>query len=378
MKIDRERLAEAFVEMCEIESFSREEGEISAYLQHNFRELGAASVVIDDSGAQTGSETGNLVIRFDGDEELGAPLFFGCHMDTVGPVKGIRVVRNDDLFTSEGDTILGSDDKSGIAVLLELMRVLKLQRIAHCPIELVFTTCEEIGLLGAKAFDTSQLRASYGYALDSTKKDRIIIGAPAANRLKVTIHGRAAHSGSAPESGINALAIAAEAVTRLRMGRLDDLSTANLGLINGGTATNIVPETVVLEGEVRSHSMDLLIKHTEHIEWVFQKVIDHWPVDLEYGEETPSVGVEVFEDFPLMSLTENEPVLDRIRKGANTLGFEPQFDIAGGGSDANIFCGNGIKTAILPTGMDKVHTTKEQIKLQDMVDLAQLLYVMVT
>lgn len=376
MQVNRERLAQFFTELCEIESPSRQEAEVSTYLQEHFAKLGADSITIDTSSSQTGSETGNLLIRFRGDSQLGEALFFACHMDTVGPVEGVKVARSGDVFTSAGETTLGSDDKSGIASLLELLTILKENTVSHCPIELLFTTCEEIGLLGAKAFDTSVIEANYGYALDSTKKDKIIIGAPAANRLEVIIQGKAAHSGSAPEAGINALAVAAEAITKLTLGRIDELSTANFGLINGGIATNIIPEQVVLKGEVRSHSVELLDKHTATIRETFQNTAKNWP-SRNQGNG-PSVIVNIEEEFPVMSLTLNEPVLGRINTASAKLDKAVEFDIAGGGSDANIFCGNGLTTAILPTGMDKVHTTDEQIDLNDMVKLTELLIAMVT
>ncbi len=374
--VDRERLAQFFTELCEIESLSKNEADVSKYLQDHFSKLGAGSIVIDESAALTGSKTGNLIIRFTGDSALGEGLFFACHMDTVGPVEGVKVARAGDIFTSAGETTLGSDDKSGIAALLELLTILKENNTPHCPIELVFTTCEEIGLLGAKAFDISMLEAKYGYALDSTKRDKIIIGAPAANRLEITIRGKAAHSGSAPEAGVNALAIAAEAITRLTLGRIDDLSTANFGLINGGTATNIIPEKVILKGEVRSHSPVLLAKHTDTIVDTFRNTAEHWPS--QNGAHKPSILFDIAEEFPAMSLAISEPVLTRLQDAAVKINRSIEFDVAGGGSDANIFCGNGLITAILPTGMDKVHTTDEQIDLRDMVDLTELLLAIVS
>lgn len=375
MNVNRERLAKIFTELCEIESPSRHEKAVSLYIQKKFRDLGASSIMVDDSSSATGSDTGNVIIRFDSRSDSLDPLFFACHMDTVGPTAGIEVKRNGDIFTSKGDTVLGADDKSGIAALIELMTLLKENNCDHCGVELIFSTCEEIGLLGAKALDPQLISSAYGYALDSTMTDKVIKGAPAANRLKITLQGKAAHSGSAPESGINALAMAAAAITRVRLGWIDNISTANFGLIQGGSATNIVPEKIILEGEVRSHSAEKLKKYTDEIVTTFSTVAAEWPI----GESTgkPSAVVEVSEDFPLMFLEDKEPVLVRIRAASDKLGRAPEFDIAGGGSDANIFCGHGLKTAILPTGMAKVHTTDEQVDLNDMVELTELLIAMV-
>lgn len=376
MQINRERLARTFTELCEIESPSKKENIISKHLQKQFSQLGAANIVVDESAAITGSDTGNLIISFAGTDGSAAPLLFACHMDTVGPTDGIEVVRDGDIFASKGETILGADDKSGIAALIELISILQESDIPHCPIELLFTTCEEIGLIGAKALDPTLLKSKYGYALDSTKNDTIITGAPAANRIKITIRGKAAHSGSSPETGVNALVIAAEAITRAKLGRLDSASTANLGVIRGGSATNIVPELVEIEGEVRSHSPLLLEEHTRRIEKTFQNVADKWPVD--ENQEKPTVVMDVREDFPLMSLSDKEPVIERLRSTAASIDRTLTFDIAGGGSDANIFSKRGLKTAIIPTGMTNVHTTEECVDLNDMVELTKLLIALVS
>ncbi len=375
MRINRERLARSFTELCEIESPSRMEYGVSRYLQKQFSQLGADKIIVDESSAITGSETGNLIVTFKGNGSSAEPILFACHMDTVGPTAGIEVVRNGNIFTSKGETVLGADDKSGIAALIELVFVLKEHKSTHCPIELLFTTCEEIGLIGAKALDPTLLKSSYGYALDSTAKDTIITGAPAANRIKITIQGQAAHSGITPESGVNSLVIAAEAITRVPLGRLDSASTANFGVIRGGTATNIIPEFVEIEGEVRSHSQLLLEEHTRKIETIFQNVVENWHV--RHDQKKPTVAIDVREDFPLMALNENEPVLKRLKKAAESINRNLSFDIAGGGSDANIFSKRGLKTAIIPTGMTNVHTTDECVDLGDMVELTELLLALV-
>ena len=181
---------------------------------------------------------------------------------------------------------------------------------------------------------------------------------------------------SAPETGVNALVIAAEAINQLTLGRIDELSTANFGLINGGTATNIIPEKITLKGEVRSHSPELLEKHTNHIENTFHNVVASWSSASLVHK--PTAQIQVDEEFPALSLDHSEPVLVRIRSAAAKINKSIDFDIAGGGSDANIFCGKGLTTAILPTGMDKVHTTDEQVDLKDMVNLTELLLAMIT
>ncbi|MCI5224573.1 MAG: M20/M25/M40 family metallo-hydrolase, partial [Candidatus Electrothrix sp. AR4] len=178
MKIDQERLAQTFIQLCETDSPSGREGRMAALVTGMLCSLGAAPPFEDDSAQKTDSECGNLIFRFDGDVER-EPLFFNCHLDTVDPGSGVKVVRKDGIFTSSGDTILGSDDKSGIAAMIEALRVIRENNLSHVPMEFVFTTCEEIGLLGAKSLNPEHLRAKTGYALDSSGFGRVIIGAPA-------------------------------------------------------------------------------------------------------------------------------------------------------------------------------------------------------
>ncbi len=373
--VNRERVAEAFIQLCEIESPSRRERRVADYLTGLFTELGAESIVEDNSAEKTGADCGNLIIRFSGTAAK-EPLFFACHMDTVEPGRGVKVLRRGDLFTSVGNTILGGDDKSGIAAIIEVMRLLHENDVEHGPIEIVLTTCEEIGLLGAKNLDHTLLQAKQGYALDSTGIDRVIVGAPAANRLKIKVHGIAAHAGLNPEQGVSALCLAARAIADLRLGRLDEQSTANFGLIHGGVATNIVPDLITIEGEVRSHSPEKLDAYTKEIEATFRKVVKGWSAKVGTAGQ-PSVVISVEMEYPVMHIADKEPVLTRVQQAGTLLAREIIFEVAGGGSDANIFNSYGLKTAIIATGMDKVHTTDECLDLNDLTRLTELLLAIV-
>lgn len=378
VQINRERLAATFTELCEISSPSRREGAIAAHLKQTFAALGANVIHEDASATHTGSESGNLVVRFEGNRPDAEGLFFSCHMDTVEPAMGVKVVRNGDIFTSGGDTVLGGDDKTGITAVLELLALLKENAIPHPTIEIIVTTCEEIGLLGAKHLDYQKLTTSYGYALDSTGNNHVVIGAPAANKIKVEVAGMAAHAGLCPEAGINALALAAQALTSIRLGRLDEESTCNFGMIQGGVATNIVPEKVILRGEVRSHSPEKLARYTTEIFSAFEKAVAEWQGSTATGDNKPSVSIEIVDDYPPMAIAEDAPVLLRIKKAAQTCGKDLRYIVAGGGSDANIFNNFGLQTAIVATGMNKVHTVNEQLDLNDLVNLTELLFALVT
>ena len=373
IKLNRERLAEEFVRLCEISSPPREEKPVADYLKQVFAGLGADYAYEDDSALKTGSESGNLIFRFQGSNGS-APIFYACHMDTVQPGQGVLVERDGDVFTSRGDTILGSDDKSGIAPLIELIRVLRENGTGHRTLELVFTTCEEIGLQGAKALDYQKLQAEYGYALDSTGIDKVIIGAPAANRIRVDVHGTAAHAGINPEGGVSAFLVAAQAINKIKLGRLDEESTANIGVIKGGVASNIVPAQLMLKGEIRSHSTEKLATYTDEFKKAFLETIATWPVSDDPSFRPPTVDLKVVPEYPVMRLHESDTVVETIRQAGIALGREQSFIIAGGGSDANIFNGYGLPTAIVATGMTDVHTTDESIDLNDMVKLTEMLH----
>jgi len=377
MNINKERLAETFTTLCQLSSPSRDEKAVSDYLKKTFSALGADFIHEDDSSAQTGSNCGNMIIRFNGTNATD-PVFFACHMDTVKPGLGVEVKREGDIFTSRGDTVLGGDDKSGIAPLIELVSQLKENSSAHRTIEIVFTTCEEIGLLGAKHLDHSPLQARFGYALDSSGIDNVILGAPAANRIEISVHGIAAHAGINPEAGVNAFLIGAHAITKLRLGRIDEESTANIGLMKGGVATNIVPEHLVLNGEIRSHSMEKLASYTEEIKTVFIDTIADWPSPEGTDAKQPSLDFSVMSEYPAMRLSMDDTVIETVKKAGHKLGRDLDFIVAGGGSDANIFNGYGLSTAIIATGMTDVHTTDESLDLNDMVSLTELLHAIAT
>lgn len=376
--MNRERLAATFIQLCEIDSPSKSEGRVAAFLKDLCaKELGAEAIFEDDSATMTGSECGNLIVRFAG--TLDRPsLFFNCHMDTVQPGVGVKVQRQGDTFTSAGATILGSDDKAGIAALIETVRLLKENKTPHAPFELLFTTCEEIGLLGAKHLDFSLVRARMGYALDSSGIDLAIIGAPAANRFTAEIQGLAAHAGLHPEKGISAIQLAAQAMVQLPLGRLDAESTANIGRISGGTATNIIPERVRLDGEVRSHDPAKLARYTAQMEEAFRTAVANWhdPAGLAAGR--PAVDFSVEAQYPSMRITEGEAVWQRLATAAKALGRPMEYIVAGGGSDANIFNAHHLATIILGIGMTDVHTTEESVTLDSLARTTELAIAILT
>jgi tripeptide aminopeptidase len=367
--INTDRLADTFKQLVEIDSVSKQEGEFAGELQRQFEALGAETVV-DDAGSPTGSNTGNLIVRLKGDRQV-PPLLLNAHMDTVQPGEGIRAIYESGKFSSRGDTILGADDKSAVAILLETVRVLKENNLAHGPLELVFTICEEIGLIGAKNLDFSLISANYGYALDATDTEGIVTRAPSANRFQLTIYGKDAHAGAHPEKGINAIMLASKALSGLSIGRIDQETTCNIGKIEGGLATNIVPPTVTVCGEVRSHDEEKLNRVTKDILDAFEKTVNEYKSDP--GEDLPRLEIMIEKDFSCTHVPEDHPVVTLAQQAAGNLGQPMQTKISGGGADANIFFEKGITVGVLGTGMREVHTVREYVMLEDMVKTTALL-----
>ena len=368
--VNKDRLAETFKFLVEIDSVSRKEGKFAEEIKKVLESMGAKTAV-DNAGEKTGSDTGNLVAKFKGNASS-PPLLINAHMDTVQPGTGIKAVFKNGIFTSDGSTILGADDKCSIAVILETLRVLKENELRYGPIDLVLTICEEIGLLGAKHFDSSLIDAKFGYALDATDVDGIIVRAPAANRLEFKIHGKDAHAGAAPEKGINAILLASKAISGLEIGRIDRETTCNIGIIEGGIATNIVPNLVTVKGEVRSHDNEKLVKITDDIVSSFKDVVENFGKN-DSKDDLPRLEVTVEKDFPATDIPEDHQVVTMAVKAGKNLGRKIVCKTSGGGADANIFFETGIITGVLGTGMRDMHTVREHVKLDDMVKATELL-----
>ncbi len=362
-------MVETFTELVGIDSISKEEGRLCKELQRRLDELGLTTIV-DNAGAKVGGDSGNLIALRPGNAPV-EPLLLSAHMDTVEPGRGVRVRFEDGVFSSAGDTILGADDKSALAIILEVLHCIRENDLPCGPLEVVFTICEEIGLLGAKHLAYERLTARVGYVLETRNPEAIITRAPSANRFSFRIHGKAAHAGAAPEKGINAISLAAKAIAQLQLGRIDHETTCNIGLIEGGVATNIVPDQVVVHGEARSHDEAKLQRVTEGILAAFEKVVDG-------RRQSPSdegswVETAVEHDFKRLHIPEAHYVVQLAAQSAKALGQGMNIAASGGGSDANVFAEHGIVTGVLGTGMENVHTVKESVRLGDMVRAARLL-----
>ena len=368
--VNQQRLAETFKLLVEIDSISKEEGVLAAKIREILASMGAETYE-DNAGERVGGDTGNLIAKFKGNTPV-PPLLLNAHMDTVEPGRGVTAVLKNGTFTSDGTTILGADDKSAVAILLETLYVLQENNLAHGPLEVVFTVCEEIGLLGAKHLDFSQLTATYGFAVDATDTEGIVTRAPSANRLEFDVHGKDAHAGAAPEKGINAIFLAGKAIAGLELGRIDPETTCNIGIIEGGIATNIVPSLVTVKGEARSHDEEKLNMVTDRIVSAFKGVIEDYkgnPSD----DPLPRVDIRVEKDFSRTDIPSDHPVVVLANQAAEHLGRKMKTKTSGGGADANVFFEKGILTGVLGTGMRDMHTVRESVKLDDMVRTTELL-----
>lgn len=363
MPLNQENMINMFLELVKISSPSLKEGELAGVLKKKLEELGL-TVRIDNAGTKVGGVTGNIIAELSGNVP-GPRLLLSAHMDTVYHKEEIKPVIANGYIRSEGDTILGADDKSGIAVILEVLRVIKTDGIKHPDIIVTFTIGEEEGLLGARNIDQHLIRADYGFVLDSSGPvGNVIIKGPTQSDIKAIIKGKAAHAGIVPEQGISAIQIAAEAIRRMKLGRIDAETTANIGRINGGKATNIIPEEAVIEGEARSLSPEKLKVQNELMKNAF----------IEAAKEMGGRAfVEIGEAYPPIGIVEDSSIVNMVKEAGAASGIEVKLVSTGGGSDANIYNGYGISTVNLATGMEKVHTSEENIQTDDFLKLSRLL-----
>lgn len=353
--VNSNRLLNEFVNLVKIDSPSGEERKLADYLKKRLTAL-SLEVIEDNAGHVMGTATGNLIARVPGNQTL-PTIFIGAHMDTV-PGRGIVPVIRDNAVYSDGNTILGADDKVGIAAILEAIQIMKENDLDHGPIELLFTVAEEIGLKGVKNLDFSLLKAKMGFVLDSDGEiGSIIIQGPCQNQLEATITGKAAHAGMNPEEGINAIQVAARAINAMRLGRIDEETTANIGIIQGGEARNIVPEKVYLKGETRSLKGPRLEEETRYMQDCLEKAAQ------EFGAK---VQTEIELLYPEFCLQESDLVVRIAQEAASQLGRKASLVKSGGGSDANILNSRGLPTANLGVGMRQVHTREEHVFLKDL------------
>jgi tripeptide aminopeptidase len=293
-------------------------------------------------------------------------------MDTVGPAEKIRPVVEGDVVRTDGTSVLGGDDKAGVVAILEAVRVLRERAIPHGDIEVVLTICEEYGLLGAKHFDTGRLRARRGLVLDVDGVCELITRAPAANRMTFTVHGLPAHAGICPEQGMSAIQIAAEAIAAMKLGRLDAETTANLGIIQGGLATNIVPAMATVRGETRSLSLEKLEAQTVHMRRCFDDAAGRHSVRVGDRSYQARVEAQVDRQYSPLDIRDDASIVRLVQAAAAATGRSCRTRGTGGGSDANVLAERGLEVANLACGMREIHTVNEWVDVRDLVLTAGL------
>ncbi|MGE5390606.1 MAG: M20/M25/M40 family metallo-hydrolase [Deltaproteobacteria bacterium] len=360
--VNEQRLLQLFIRLVETDSPSGKEGKLRDLLREEFQRLGYQAVE-DGAADLLGGDTGNLLVTVPGTLDTGS-LLFVAHMDTVQPGVGVKAKVEGDRITSAGETILGSDDKAAIAAMLEALEVLREQGLPHPPLEYLFTVSEEQGLMGSKVFDFSRVRSRLAYVLDSGGEPGcIVVQSPCQNEIEYTVYGKAAHAGISPEQGINAIQAAAGALAVMPCGRIDAQTTCNFGTIEGGVARNIVAPSCRIKGEARSLKREYLDAITDELVQIFTRTVEASGAQAE---------VEVKFLYPEMRLDPLEEVVELAVTAAQNIGLDPQLVSTGGGSDASMVNGAGIRCANLATGMCSVHTTDEYILIKDLIDDARL------
>jgi tripeptide aminopeptidase len=353
-----------FTELAALPSPPGDERAVADAVSRYLRDLGLA-VDEDDAGRAVGSNSGNLYCRLEPTNAGGKPIFLCAHLDTVPPTAAIEPVIDDEgVIRNAGGTILGADNKSAVAAMLEGTRRVLSESRPHGGIELLFTPKEEVGLLGAAAFDHERLHARVGYVYDQAAPiGDVILGAPYSRAMEVRFHGRAAHSGMYPEEGRSAIAAAARAISDLRLGRVDEDTTANVGTIHGGTAGNIIPEWCVLEAEARSHQ-------ERKLEELVQEMVDTF--SFAAGLEDCEVETKVSKSYKGYRFKTDDQVVRIAHAALERAGYVPSYGLSGGAADANIFNERGLACLNLANGMQDIHTPDERITVDDLEGMVEV------
>ena len=360
--VNKERVKKLFLDLARINGPSKQEREVADFVKAKLTLLGL-QVEEDDTGSRIGGSAGNVLAFARGNVPGAKAIFLSCHMDTIEPTAQLAPMVDDESIHSDGTTILGADDRAGMAAVIEGVQSLVEDSTAHGDVQVLFSVSEEVGLCGAKSMDHSKIRARIGYVFDTQKPVAgITIAAPSHENMSVEITGKAAHAGIAPEKGVNAIVAASRAIARMKLGRIDDETTANVGVISGGKARNIVPDQVSVSAEARSRNERKLVAQVEHMRRTFE-------------EEAAAMGAEAKVDsvrgYSSYRFTEADEVVKVAMRASRRIGIEPYFEEGGGGSDANVFNSAGISAVVVGVGFDNAHTSMESIGLDDLAKAAE-------
>lgn len=363
--INEERLVSLFRELCLINSPALGEEHCVAYVKAYLQNLGL-DVHEDDAGTRIGGNANNLIAWLPGNTPGVPRIFLSAHFDTVEPTEGLIIEERDGVFYSASDTILGADDKGGMAPAIEAVQTLMETGAPHGDICLLFSVAEEIGLRGAHALKIEDLNLDFGYVLDTGPPvGTFVTRTGFHDKLVVTIKGKPAHSGKDPEKGINAIQVAASAINGMKLGRIGPETTANIGIIEGGTAPNVVCPSVTMRCEARSTSLEEIEAQVDHMVQRFEQAASEWGAEVEIEHDRQYTAYDIEPDQPVVKLAVET---------AQRLGFAGTLRTTLGGSDANVYNAKGVPSIVVATGMDKIHTHDEFIPRKDLVDTARLAY----
>lgn len=362
MLIDTHRLTNLFLELVKIDGVSRNERLVADFIKNYLEKLNL-KVYEDHAASAIRGNAGNIILHMPG-TNMGIPVVFLAHMDTVSTTTGVQPVIRNGIVQNSGDTILGADDRAGIAVLLEIARSLVEGKVPHASVSMIFTVAEEVGASGALSLDTGWLSDKLVFVLDSSDRPGSMVNRTVACKVfSISVKGKAAHAGLEPEKGINAISAACEGIAGCKLGRIDNETTANIGVIKGGTARNVVPEFVSVEGEVRSLSNEKLNKTLDGILMSFRT--------LEITNEV-KVNIESTTSFEMVNIAPSAPVVKLGEKSIRDCGYEPILVTAGGGSDANALAAKGIDAINLGIGYRNVHSPAECVAINDLYAVARI------
>ena len=349
--MDRNRIVNLFTDLCRINSPSGQEEAMARYVTNFLGNLGLA-VNPDDAG--------NLIATLAASEgcEDCPRIFFCAHLDTIEPTENLNIIIGDDRICTDETTILGADDKAGVCAILEAIRIVVEENIPHGQIQLLFTVGEEAGMKGARHLNPRLMDSDFGYVLDSYPPvGTIVFRTPTTYEIKVTIRGREAHAGVEPERGVNAIQIAADAISQMRLGRIDAETTANIGSIHGGQATNVVCPEVVITAEARSLNRQKVDAQVAHMAQLFEQAAE------QFGGQAM---IEIDRHYEGYTLTEGDLPVQVVRRALRQLGLEAPMRPTGGGADANIFLARGLPCCVVGTAHQKIHTHEEFVLIDDL------------
>lgn len=363
--INEERLVELFKNLCLIDSPSLHEKDCVAWTKSYLADIGL-EISEDDGAAEIGGNANNLIGWLKGNKPGAPRIFLSAHFDTVEPTAGLVIEERDGVFYSASDTILGADDKGGMAPAIEAIHALIESGEPHGDVCLLLSCAEEIGLLGAKAMPVEPLELDFGYVLDTGPPVGTFVTKTATHdKLEVRIVGKPAHAGKDPEKGISALQVAADAISKMRLGRIDDETTANIGVVRGGSTTNVVMPELFLKAEARSTVLDRLQAQVDHMIAEFEAAATRWGATVEIKHDRHYRAYDIDPDSKVVTIAQ---------RAAKNLGFTGTLRSTLGGSDANVYNERGVPCIVLGTGMEKIHTHDEFISRKDLVDTARLAY----